>query len=184
MAKYYLERSQTNEPCHTLFKEIARNCDSILQHLPDFGGGTSVGRVAISAIATNVIQVAVISDFRLSAGYSEVRECPQAFERLTACLKLLQGLVKLPAALRGSDERSANEPRLACSSLMKAYFIAGTLVANDGGQFPFLREGSKLMEQFPQREDSIVTIYDPWRYDQLEVLCWRHIDNLNSINGR
>jgi hypothetical protein len=181
LARYYLGRSLTSEPCHALFAAAVEYCNSILRQLPPSGMVGAGGRVAVSAIATNVIQVAVISAYRLDVGYSGKHECPMAYEGLRGCLELLQTLVKLPSELRGAENGSVHGNRLACSSLMKAYFIAGSLVTGDKERFPFLRMGSKLMEHFPLREDSLVTIYDPWRYDQLELFCRAHLASQEMI---
>ncbi|MDB5527340.1 MAG: hypothetical protein JWR51_443 [Devosia sp.] len=173
LARYYLERSLTNFQCDDLY-DAALTHARVVAKLPMSehwqGPARDIARVSI---AINLVQISAISTFRTFEGWGRPDDAIDIVRHVPEYLQVVKSLVRLPEGLRGPGG-SESTGTLTCSNLMTAYYIAGALIArSSGGEVSKQVSTEQLMASFPSMQTSVVTKYDPWRYQRLLEFCNR-----------
>lgn len=170
LARYYLNRSLTDDPCTDLYQQALTKARVLAPYaLADRSEGRQRDIARVS-IAINLLQVSAITTFRSLSGWGHINDASDVIESVPALLGVVRNLVRLPNALRSEDDLGTG--KLTCSNLMTAYYIAGSLIARSKG-LPVAgsMHPKQLMAAFPPMHTSVVTKYDTWRYRKLFELC-------------
>lgn len=180
LSRYYWHRyqqpsSHQDDLAGIVFKQAAElraalefrtnDADSVATGLP---GSTQ------ASIATNFLQVAVISHFRQASGYCSIISCPIDREHIYECIRIIQTYTDLDETLRGGDRlddgvRLSVGAQIICSPLMLLYAVVGAMIVADSTLST--PSSQDELNRIFNRHASAATIYDSWRFDMLLQLA-------------
>jgi hypothetical protein len=153
----------------------AANKGDRLKHIP-------VGTRA--NIATNLLQVYVVSQYRVEEGYIGSMDCPVDRDEMAAALDVLIDETNLVSSLCAEGfavtvRREGRDPAVVCSPLMLLYAVVGDLLI-DSARLAVLKTQDDVDKVFAKYEIA-VTRYDEWRFKALRSFASKMVArNLTS----
>jgi hypothetical protein len=206
LGRYYTARRAAHEakkdrdsyvdPCDDLADEVYRAARSLIEvreemRLADGDEAANRGDrlkyipVGTRAnIATNLLQVYVVSQYRVEEGYRGSMDCPVDRDEMVAALDVLIDETNLMSSLCAegfavTTRREGRDPAVVCSPLMLLYAVVGDLLI-DSARLAVLKTLDDVDKVFARYEIA-VTRYDGWRFKALRTFALKMVaKNLTS----
>jgi hypothetical protein len=184
LARYYNARkNDIDDPCDALADDVFRFAkgpsDALVGGLDRSSDHSILLPISTQAsIATNVLQVAMISRFREEGNFVGKVSSPVDDTKIAEALRTLvrhTNLVFEIARARGLDVDIAqnDDKQIICSSLMMFYAVAVAVCYDQN--LIWKPNTSTEVEKFFASRDPVVTDYDHWRFAMLQAVMKRFV---------
>ena len=158
LSRYYLARRANAD---NLNDDLAHDCFAAAEPVVDmFRKGSGVHGIQLRKIttvglATNIVQVFVIAQFRKLRGRDDVGRCPVAHDEVVSAVRCIGELTNVSG---GSADR------ITATKLISSYFIAGRLLTEESGGASLLNQLELLLKDL---REAAATEYDAWSFAAL-----------------